>query len=248
MQPIHPGSYLHIANRLDPAAELAGLTLEIWVERWRTVGRHALITQLDDARAGGFGLFVSEDGSLGFYTASATGFREENLHTTAPGQLKMQINPQGLKIQSDNTPSAVLSNQWHHVVACAGQGAKHVWVDGVLVASWKSPGPVRPGDAPLRIGASGKDGLACFLLDADIAMPAIYGKMLSPGEIKTRFASKGLSRPIDPALLGCWPLDEERRPGRRLIAAPARREHHQSRNVDDRRPELPVRRAQVRSV
>ena len=169
---------------------------------------------------------------------------QENLHTTTPDLLKMQINPQGLKAQADNTPSSVLQNQWHHVVACADRESKQVWVDGVLVAQWKAPGPVRPGDAPLRIGATGKEGLAGFLLDADIAMPAVYAKALSAEQIKTRFAAKALSRPVDPALLGCWPLDEERG-DRAADVSPHRRDaqHHQPRNLDDRRPELPVRRA-----
>ncbi len=223
VQAIYPGSYLHIENRLDPGIELQGLTLEIWVRRWRTVGRQALLGQLDERGPGGFGLFVGEDGSIGFYTGSGDGFRQENLHTTGPGQITMQINPLGLKIQADNTPSSVLQNRWHHVVACADRESKRVWIDGVRVASWKTPGPIRPGDAPLRIGASGKGGLADFLLDADIAMPAIYGRALSADEVKTRFTSRALSRPVDGALLGCWPLDEERG-DRAADASPHRRD------------------------
>jgi N,N-dimethylformamidase len=210
LQPIHPGSYLHIEDRLDPGIELPGLTLELWVRRWRTVGRQALFSQLDESGTGGFGLFVGEDGSIGFYTGAGDGFRQENLHTTAPGQIKMQVDPLGLKIQADNTPSSVLLNRWHHVVACADRESKRVWIDGAKVASWKTPGPIRPGDAPLRIGASGKDGLADFLLDADIAMPAIYARALSAEEIMRRYSSQAISRPADPALLGCWQLDEER--------------------------------------
>ncbi len=210
LQPIHPGSYVLVEERLNPAAELKGLTLEIWVRRWHTKGRQAIISQLDEPNACGFGLFVSENGSLAFYAGDGGVFREQNLHATLPGQLKIEINPAGLKIQSDNTPSSVLSNQWHHVVATADAASKEVWVDGVKVASWKRSGPIRPGDAPLRIGASGKEGLATSLLDADIAMPAVYGRSLSAEEIKGRFASKALSRPSDPALLACWPLDEER--------------------------------------
>ncbi len=86
LQPIHPGSYLHVADRLDPGIELPGLTLELWVRRWRTVGRQALLSQLDERGAGGVGLFVGEDGSIGFYTGGDDGFRPENLHTTAPAR------------------------------------------------------------------------------------------------------------------------------------------------------------------
>jgi N,N-dimethylformamidase len=210
LQPIHPGSYLHVEKRLDHQTEIAGLTLEIWVRRWRTTGRQALFSQFDQPNSCGFALFVNEDGSLGFYAGPGGAFREQDLHTTAPEELKMKINPQGLRIQSDNTPSSVLFHQWHHVVACYGGDSKQVWVDGERVASWSASGLIRPGDAPLRIGASGKDGRADCLLDADIAMPAIYARTLSAEEIKARFASKALVRPRDNDLVGCWPLDEER--------------------------------------
>jgi hypothetical protein len=210
LQPIHPGSYVNVEKRLDHQTELAGLTLEIWVRRWRTQGRQALISQLDQPNSCGFALFVNEDGSVAFYAGPGGSFSEQNLHATAPDQLKMVINPQGLRVQSDNTPSSVLSNQWHHVVACYGGGSKQVWVDGGRVGSWSASGMIRPGDAPLRIGASGKDGLADCLLDADIAMPSIYARALSAEEIKSRYASKALSRPSDADLLGCWPLNEER--------------------------------------
>jgi hypothetical protein len=209
-QPIHPGSYLHVEKRLDPQTELRELTLEIWIRRWRTTGRQALISQFDQPASCGFALFVNEDGSLGFYAGPGRAFGEQYLHTTPPDQIKMQINPQGLKIQSDNTPSSVLSNTWHHVVSCYGGDSKQVWVDGKQVASWKAVGSIRPGDAPLRIGACGNNGLADGLLDADIAMPAIYSRVLSAEAIEARFATKALARPLDAALVGCWPLDEER--------------------------------------
>jgi hypothetical protein len=210
VQPIHPGSYLHIEKRLEPHVALPGLTVEIWVRRWRTVGTQAIVSQLEADAAGGFGLFVMENGAVGFYTGETAKLSFQHIHITAPGQLKMEVNPQGLEIQSDNTPSSVFTNQWHHVVARTDRESKQVWVDGIEVAAWSSPGPIRPGDAPLRIGAAGKGGAADFLLDADIAMPTIYRRALTAEEIKARFASKALSRPIDPDLLGCWPLEEER--------------------------------------
>ena len=86
------------------------------------------MSQLDEGGAFGFGLFIREDGSIGFYTGDGARFSIEQLHTTAPGQIKMQKNPQGLKIQFDNTPSSVLENQWHHVVARADRESKQVWV------------------------------------------------------------------------------------------------------------------------
>ncbi len=210
IQPIHPGSYLVADKPLDATADLPGLTLEVWIRRWRTVGRQAIIGQFDAPEACGFGLFVNEDGSLSFYLGDGGVYREQNLHTTPPDQLKMQINPEGLKTYPDNTPSSVLNNQWHHVVAQYDGRSKKIWVDGQEVGRWTFSGPWRPGTAPLRIGAVGKQGLADELLDADLALPAIYGKALTADEIAARWKSKGLSRPASDDLLACWPLDEER--------------------------------------
>ncbi len=210
VQPIHPGSYLIAEKPLDPRTPLSALTLEIWVRRWRTIGRQAIISQLDEPDRCGLGLFVEEDGSLGFYLGDGGADVAEHWHKTPPGQLHMEVNPQGLKTFPDNTPSSVLSNRWHHVVARFDGTHKDVWVDGVRVAGWTHSGPVRAGEAALRIGAAGTQGMSSALLDADIAMPTIYARALSPAEIKARFADQGLSRPAGPDLLACWPLDEER--------------------------------------
>ena len=163
---------------LDAAAEMHELTLEVWIRRWRTTGRQAIISQFDEPHACGFGLFVNEDGSLSFYLGDGGAYVDSNMHTTPPYQLRMDVNPQGLQHFPDNTPSSVLANQWHHVVARYDGKVKQILVDGRVVAAWDYPGPVRPGAAPLRIGAAGQNGLATALLDADIAMPAIYGTAL----------------------------------------------------------------------
>ena len=210
LQPIHPGSYMLVPKGLEPVTNLSGLTLEVWVRRWGTMGRQAIISQFDEPNSCGFGLFVNEDGSLSFYTGDGGAFTERDMHTTAPDQLKMKVNPQGLKISADNTPSSVLSNQWHHVVAKTGGESKQIWLDGRLVSDWKHAGPIRAGAAPLRVGASGKEGLATAFLDGDLAMPAIYAQALTPAEIQARFAANALTRPTGPELLACWPLNEER--------------------------------------
>jgi hypothetical protein len=209
VQPIHPGSYI-VAKGLEPAAEMLGLSLELWIRRWRTTGRQAIITQYDEPSACGFGLFVNEDGSLSFYTGDGQAYDPLNMLTSAPDQVKMAVNPLGLKTFPDNTPSSVLSNQWHHVVARFDGKTKQIWVDGREVASGKRAVPLRPGTAPLRIGAAGKSGLAATFLDADLAMPAIYCKALTPDEIRARFQAEALTRPRDSQLLACWPLNEER--------------------------------------
>lgn len=210
VQPIQPGSYLIADKPLDPNTEIRALTLEVWIRRWRTTGSQAIITQFDQPSACGFGLFVNEDGSLSFYLGDGGAFAESSRHTTPPGQLEMVINPDGLKHFPDNTPSSVLKNSWHHVVATFDGAQNRIWVDGREVAAWKHSGSVRPGIAPLRIGASGEDGVASGFLDADLAMPAIHSKALTQTEVKTRFDAKALRRPEGPDLIACWPLNEER--------------------------------------
>ena len=68
---------------------------------------------------------------------------------------------------------------------------------------------MRPGPAPLRLGAYGDStGTSCFL-DGDLAMPVIYSRALSGSEIATRAAMQPPQVPVDSAVIGCWPLDEE---------------------------------------
>ncbi|WP_373652148.1 N,N-dimethylformamidase beta subunit family domain-containing protein [Schlesneria sp. DSM 10557] len=210
VQAIHTGSYLAVEKALDAKVELSEFAIELWIKRWRTLERQAIVSQFDDADACGFALFVNEDGSLGFYLGDGGVYDEKKLHTTPPDQLKMVINPEGLKSYPDNTPSSVLENKWHHVVAQYDGKTKQVWVDGVKVSEWQHSGPFRPGTAPLRVGASGQNGRASALLDADIAMPALYRKSLTAAEIASRMATQGLKAPTGSELLACWRLDEER--------------------------------------
>ncbi len=101
-------------------------------------------------------------------------------------------------------------SRWHHVVAVFDGQFKEVWVDGRRAGRWAFSGMVRPGLAPLRIGALGRDGLADQFLDADIAMPAIYGRALDEREIVARHHGRGLDAAKGANLLGCWPLAEEK--------------------------------------
>ena len=158
VQPIHPGSYLIADKPLTPAQTLPALTLEVWNRRWRTIGRQAIIGQFDEPDHCGFGLFVEEDGSLAFYLGDGGEFAATNLHRTPPGQLHMEVDPNGLKSYPANTPSSVLSNRWHHVVAMFDGQGKHVWVDGRQVAGWSHSGASSPGAGALRIGAAGHEG------------------------------------------------------------------------------------------
>ena len=144
LQPIHPGSYLHVEKRIDGSTDLHALTLEIWIRQRRAIGRQAIIARVRSSHFLRLCTVCERRRLLGFYTGDGGAFQERNLHTSAPGQLKMTINPQGLKIQSDNTPSSVLSDEWHHVVATFGGDSEQLWVDGQKVASWQATGPIRP--------------------------------------------------------------------------------------------------------
>jgi hypothetical protein len=209
-QPIHPGSYVHIPAGLPSGEALGALTLEIWVRRWRTRGRQGLLTQYDEPDACGFGLFANEDGSLGVYLGDGGPFNERNLLRSAPGLLEMRVNPLGLRVFPDNTPSVVEQNRWHHVAVTYEPGKVSLWVDARSAGRWDAPAVVRGGLSPLRIGAAGRRGRTDFLLDADIALPVIHGRALSSDEIAGRFREQGLKLPAARALLGCWALAEER--------------------------------------
>jgi hypothetical protein len=209
-QPIHPGSYLHIPNALNPDLEMRALTLEIWVRRWRTRGRQALFTQYDEPGSCGFGIFVNDDGSLSVYLGSGGKVIERAIYRSAPSLLKMVVNPRGLEPATDNTPSVVQENRWHHVAVSYESGSAGLWLDGENTGRWDAAAFIRAGNAPLRIGAAGREGRSDFLLDADIALPVLYSRALSPDEIRARFEQKGLRPAAGAGVVGCWPLAEER--------------------------------------
>lgn len=210
VQPIHPGSYLVVDRPIESQANLPALAIEIWVRRWRTIGQQTIISQFNEPDACGFALFVNEDGSVGFYLGNGGAFADSYLHTSGPKLLKMEVNLEGLKSFPDNTPSSVLSNEWHHIVAQCDGRSKQLWIDGIQVGIWEHKGGIKPSTAPLRIGAAGRMGRADYFLDGDIAMPALYSRVLPPTEIAARFASKGLELPVGNDILACWPLTEER--------------------------------------
>ena len=84
-----------------------------------------------------------------------------------------------------------------------------IWLNGKRAATSQLKGPVRPGRCPLRLGAYGHNGLAANFLNGDLAMPAIYGRVLSDQEIIARFEAKALKTPSKNGLIACWPLSEE---------------------------------------
>jgi hypothetical protein len=182
--PIHPGSYVHVAARLDGA--LAGLALECWVRPWSTATGAGLVTQHDDV-AGGFGLFLGAGGAAVFVLGGGAGL------ASPPGLLE--------------------KGRWSHVVATSDGREKVLWVDGRRVAQQPFEGSATAGPAPLRLAAAGAEGVAAKFLDGDLAAAAIHTRALTAAEITDRFQDRGLkltlAPPANDSLAASWPFVEE---------------------------------------
>lgn len=83
-QPIHPGSYVHVAKGLPADRALKALTLECWVRPWRLGGWQTLVCQYDFPTACGLGLFIDPKGKLGFYLGDGKAYRAELAHSAGP--------------------------------------------------------------------------------------------------------------------------------------------------------------------
>ncbi|WP_261803627.1 LamG domain-containing protein [Variovorax sp. PAMC26660] len=186
VQPIHPGSYVRVERGLDQP--LRSVTLECWVQPWSVGTRQSVMGQYDLPGACGYGLFIDEAGRAVFYLGDGGAFR-------ADGEL---------------AGGALVPRRWHHIVATWDGRATVLWLDGVVVARGTWTGPLQPGCAPLRLGSSGVDGLADAFLEGDLVMPAIYAHALQAGEVRERFADRGLHTARGRGVLACWPLREER--------------------------------------
>ena len=201
MQPIHPGSYIHVEQGLRADREIRAITLECWVRMWNGSGWQGVITQFDEGQPDGFGLFVNEDFAVAFCAGGEPSIQEA-AHRSAPGLLTRP----GEKDTIFTMPPA----RWHHVAATVDGTRARIFVDGRGVGEWTLRGPLRAGTAPLRIGAFGRQGQADGFLDADISMPAIHSRALTPGEVRERFHGKAQESPARDDLFACWPLTEEK--------------------------------------
>jgi hypothetical protein len=188
VQPIHPGSYVHVSKRLT--APPSAITFECWLRPWKLSGLAGLITQCDVKEAAGFGLFADANGSVSFFLGDGQRPFADGLHSIAAGLLN--------------------SSRWHHVVATWDWRDKSIWIDGQQIGRWPFGGPLALGAAPLRLAAAGQDGLADRFLDGDLAMPVIYARCLSTDEIVERCRQQGLQPARANGVLACWPLTEER--------------------------------------
>ena len=186
-QPIHPGSYIHVASGLTVDSPIKTLSLECWVRPWHVGGYQGLITQYDYPNSGGIGLFLSPGGTVELYLGDDGEYNRER-GMTGP---KLPVK------------------KWSHIVASWDGDTATIWLNGKRAATSQLKGPVRPGRCPLRLGAYGHNGLAANFLNGDLAMPAIYGRVLSDQEIIARFEAKALKTPSKNGLIACWPLSEE---------------------------------------
>ncbi len=188
-QPIHPGSYVHVADGLPAERPLTSLTLECWIRPFALGGWQGLINQHDYPEHCGIGLFIN-DGRIAFITEDGGKHDPSSLHQTEPGLIKVQ--------------------RWHHVAGTWDGKVKRIFIDGLLAGEFPFRGVVRPGNTALRIGAYGSKGVAGNFYNGDIAMVAIYDEALGVDQIKNRVADRGLSIPKDNAVLACWSFAEER--------------------------------------
>lgn len=199
MQEVRPGSYIHVEPGL-PTRPIAALSLECWLRIWNIHEPQGVITQLDNAS--GFGVLVFPNGTLGFFTGECS----DPVATPHRTEAKLAL-PGSPTFNPYVTPPST----WHHVTAVLRDSRKEIWLDGRRVGLWDWKQSAAPAACPLRIGAFGREGVATGMLDADIAMPAIYSRALTEVEIRTRHAEHALTLPTaDIHLLGCWPLTEER--------------------------------------
>jgi N,N-dimethylformamidase len=228
-QPIHPGSYLHVAKSLPVERRLSQLSLECWIRPFK------------------FGQSQKQSFHSGSYLRVAKALPVERRLSQLT--LECWIRPfklsgwQGLITQHDypkrcgvglflsegtivfgtgggggydattfqQTKSGLIkAQQWHHLVGSWDGRKKRVFVDGQLAAEIPFAGMVRPGATDLRVGAYAQEGESVNFFNGDVAMCAIYDRALSEDQIKKRFADRGLTTPKGDRLLACWPFTEER--------------------------------------
>ena len=188
-QPIHPGSYVHVDERLPEERPLTQLTLECWIRPFAFDGWQGLVNQHDYPNRCGIGLFIN-DGRIAFITGDGGDHNRSSLHQTKSGLIKTQ--------------------HWHHVVATWDGKIKRIFIDGNLAGEWPFTDIVRPGRTPLRIGAYGTKGVAGNFYNGDIAMVAVYDQAVDADQVEARMIDRGLNIPKGNSVLACWPFSEER--------------------------------------
>lgn len=131
--PIAPGSFLRVAKGLPADQALTALTVECWVRPRKLNTWQSLIGQHNYPTACGYSLGIDVQGRIGFYVGDGGAYRPD---------------------QAVYGP-ALAQDQWQHVVGTWDGKFKSLWLNGRRVAEQAYAGPVRPGTAPLWLGACG---------------------------------------------------------------------------------------------
>jgi hypothetical protein len=207
-QNLHLGSYVHVETGLPSDATYTELTLECWVRPFDTAAQQGLVTQYSLEDAAGIALLLDKTGKPRVYLGDGVAY-DTKRWCTGTEQLKTMME-QKEKGEED----------WYHVVAVWDGSQVTLWLNGdqqhfkeTGKQEFSLSGPVRPGSAPLRLGACGEGGYTSNLLNGDLAMPVIYAWALSQTEIEERYSDKAQTPPAnrdpDSEVLACWPLTEE---------------------------------------
>lgn len=184
-QPIRPGSYVHVENRLPPSP-LGAFSIECWVRPFRPANWSGVITQYTYPTDCGLALLVGNN-QVHCYLGGGGAFNPSQLFAGP----------------------TITSGVWTHVVVTWNGSQGTFFLNSNAGQTFSFSGPMSPGFAPLRLGAYGEAGLTDHFLDGDIAMPVVYNRALTPSEVAARFADGGLNLPSLTGVLGCWPLNEE---------------------------------------
>lgn len=191
VQPIHPGSYVHVAKGVRTT--LNRFTIEAWVRPWRVDRLMGVVSQEDKESSEGWALGIGKEGYVGFYLGDGISEDDVLVHRTGS--------------------SAVQRGRWHHLVARWDGARKQVWIDGRLAGEWRFPGPLRPGPHPIRLGAMSEKGITTRFLDGDLAMVALYADAIPDSLIVRRYAERGSKPPEagrnSPSSIGAWTFAEE---------------------------------------
>ncbi len=187
-QPIHPGSYVNIEPSIPAYQALRALTLECWIRPWKLDSWQGVLTQYTAPNACGLGLFITPEGKAAFYAGDGGQFNGDNFF----------VSEAALKLR-----------EWQHIVGVWDGEQVFIWINGELNHQQPFSGMVKPGVAPLRLGAYGENGQTSHFLDGDLAMPVIYDRGLTADEIHARYKTQALEPPDIDGVLGCWPLWEE---------------------------------------
>lgn len=189
-QVITPGSFGYTTGPV-----VAPKAISTWLRLWRlTTAEHewewsAILSAFDFPRQCGWALFIDYVGRLGIYAGDGGVFHYVNIHTARGVHLGDHLE------------------RWLHVAAVRWPERVELFIDGTVVLSEAAESPSPPA-APIRLAASGEQGVAERLLDADIGPTALFGEPLDRRVVRS-LAEHPASSPLDTCRAKCvayWPM------------------------------------------